>query len=833
MPSFDFKKLLPHLYIVAGFAIFALIYCFPALQGKILAQGDSINWRAMYQETKAYYDSTGINPLWTNAMFGGMPSYTIGIPENSNYLGQVQTLVTSLLTKPAYFLFLAMLGFYILMQVMRIDRWLSIVGSVAYAFATYNIILIIAGHETKMLAVAYMPAVLAGLMMIYNGRWLGGAAVLGLFLTLMAGSLHYQVLYYALIMFLFYVVAKFIITIRDKENIAHFFIASAIAAVVSILCVGTIMSAFLTTQEYAKTTMRGGQSEMTIGHDKGKATGGLDKDYAFQWSNAIGETFCLIVPYLYGGSSSESAEKAPEASALIGGQAQSLPLYWGPQPFLSGPVYFGAVVCFLFVLGLLVVRSPHKWWIVAVCVLTIIMSWGKHFPGFNYFLFDNLPMYNKFRIPSMILVIPQLLFPLLGIWGLNDIISGKMTGDEIWKKVRLAGGITAGLCVLLAVGGGMFFSFSSPESEASITQMFGGAPQETVSQFISALKSDRQSLASSSAITSAVFILLAAGALWMFAKNRINRNIMIGVVGLLVAVDLLRVATNYLGEENYQDDVDFETIFQPRPVDQQILQDKDPYYRVLDLSKNTYNDATQSYFHKSIGGYSPAKMEIYQDLIDVHMGGSQSQGRFNSAVLNMLNTKYIIFNAGQQTAAQPNPEAAGNAWFVDEVKTVKTADEEILSMKGNSLGDTVVNPTAFNPKHTAILRDTYSKELAGYQFGKDSAAAIHLTKYGLNDLSFVSNNRRNGVAVFSDIWYPYGWEATVDGKPAPILRANYVLRALKVPAGQHTIEFHFKPKSYYTGDTIAKISSFLLMGLIAAALVQLFKKRKDEQAVNV
>ncbi len=822
MQTFDFRRLLPHLYIVLGFALFALLFSYPALQGKVLSQGDVINWKAMYHETETYHDSTGINALWTNSMFGGMPNYTIGIPESNNYLGYIQTGIQSILVKPAYFIFLALLGFYILMQVMRIDRWVSIVGSLAYAFATYNIILIIAGHDTKMIAIAYLPAVLAGLIMIYNGRWLGGSAVLGVSLVLMASSLHYQVLYYALFVFLFYVVGRFFITIRNKGNLAHFFIASAIALVVSALAVGTIMGSLLTTREYAKTTMRGGESEMTIGHDAGKKTGGLDKDYAFAWSNGIGETFCLIVPYLYGGSSSEPIEKAPESEALVGGQAASLPLYWGPQPFLSGPVYFGAVVCFLFVLGLMVVRSPYKWWIAALCALTIMMSWGKHFPAFNYFLFDHLPMYNKFRIPSMILIVPQLLFPLLGVWGLMEIVRGNIQGEELWKKIKLAAIPTAGLCILLAFGASAFFEFSNPATDSRLPE-----------QLIGAIKSDRASLAQKSAFTSAVYILLAAGLLWAFAKSKVNKTILIGGIGLLIAIDLLSVASNYLGEDNYQDATDYEALFQQRPVDQQILRDPDPYYRVLDVTRDVYNDATQVYWHKSVGGYSPAKMEIYQDLIDIHLGGVQSGGKFNASVLNMLNTKYIIAGQAGQEGVIPNPDAAGNAWFVNEVKEVKTADEEIMSLKGNALGDTVQNQNAFDPKKTAVIRTEFAKQLQGYGFEKNSAASIALTKYGLNDLSYTSSNSKNGLAVFSDIWYPYGWEASVDGKPVKILRADYVLRAIKVPAGNHTIEFHFRPKSFNTGNTIAMISSLLLIGLIAAALVQLFRAKRNHETDSV
>ncbi|MBS1739100.1 MAG: YfhO family protein [Bacteroidetes bacterium] len=816
MQSFDFKKLLPHVYIIIGFAALALLYCYPALQGKVLNQHDNISWKAMYHETEAYHDSTGINPLWTNSMFGGMPNYTIGIPENKNYVGHLQTVLIGFLAKPAHFLFLAMLCFYVLMLVMKIDRWLALIGSIAYAFATYNVVIISAGHDTKMLAIGYMPAVFAGFIMVFRGKWLTGAALLGISMALLVGTNHYQVLYYAFIMLGFYWIGKLISTIQNKGNFKQFILATLLSGIIAGIGLGTSMASILTTKEYAKTTMRGGESELTINHDANKKAGGLDKDYAFQWSNGIGETFCLLIPNLYGGSSSMPIDKAPETEALVGTQASAIPMYWGPQPFVSGPVYFGAIVCFLFVLGMLVIRSSHKWWILSVCVLTILMSWGKNLAGLNYWLFDHLPMYNKFRTPTMILVVPQLLFPLVGIWGLSEILRKKFSDEEVLKKMKIAVGLTAGICVLLGVGGSMFFDFSNPTNDAQLPQ-----------QIMGALKSDRASLATKSGLTSAVFIILAAGLIWAFIKSKANKTILIAGIGILVAVDLISVDKNFLGEGNYEDATDYEALFQPRPVDKQIMQDKDPYYRVLDLSKNTYNDAVQAYFHKCIGGYSPAKMEIYQDLIDMQMGGSHTQGKFNSQVLNMLNTKYIIFNAGQQGPVyQPNSAALGNAWFVSSVKWAKTADEEMNLLHATSLGDTAIVTNEFDPKSTAILRDHYHDQLNNYTFSKDSTSSIKLLRYGLNDLIFESNNTQNGLAVFSDIWYPYGWEATIDGKPAEILRVNYVLRALKVPANSKRIEFHFRPSSFTTGNNIAMVSSLTLIALLFIGIYAGIKQKE-------
>lgn len=818
MSSFDSKKFMPHLIIIAGFAVVALLFCYPQLQGKVLFQHDTTSWQAMSKESRDWYEKTGENVLWSNSMFGGNPTYTYYLPESNNYIYKIQSLVEGIFGLPTTFFFLAMLFFYLLLRVFNVNRWLAAAGAVAYAFATYNPVIISAGHNTKMFAIAYMPGVLAGLILLYRSKWLAGVPLLLLSLALMVISAHYQIIYYAMIVVIIAVIGLFVNAIKEGK-LKEFFISSAVALVVAAVALGPSMATFLPTQEYAKESIRGGGSELTINHDKDKKDGGLDKDYAFSWSNSIGETFCILVPFLYGGSSNEPAESAPEVSEMVGAQADmGLPMYWGPQIFLSGPVYFGAVICFLFVLGLLVVKSNHKWWMLALCILGIMMSWGKYFPAFNYFLFDNLPGYNKFRTPSMTLVIPQLIFPLLGIWGLQKILFEENNKEEILKKLKIAAGITGGLSLLLALGGSMFFDYTSANDA------------RYPAQFISALKNDRADMAMASGLKSAFYIVVAAGLIWAFIKDKIKLNWVLIGMGLVIVIDLLPVAARYLNEDKYRDDTDYEAHFAPSPVDQQIMQDKDPYYRVFDLSTDTYNDAMPSYFHKSVGGYNPAKMEIYQDLIDVQL--SKYTNKFNTQVLNMLNTKYIIVPDGQQggKALMPNPDALGNAWFVNDVKWAKTADEEMLALNAPFLGDTAQMANAFNPAQTAVMRNSFENELKGYNFGKDSAATVKLTKYGLNDLAFESKNSQNGLAVFSDIYYPHGWKAYVDGKETPIMKANYVLRAIKIPAGQHKIEFKFDPPSFHTGNTIALITSLLIFITCIACAVVYFRQEGKEKA---
>ncbi len=812
--QFDIKKFTPHLIAIGAMLLLALIYCYPQLQGKVLSSGDTTSWIAMSQEGREFYEKTGENVLWSNSMFGGMPTYTYYVPEGNNYIYKVQNLISDVVGRPAAFLFVAMLCFYVLMNAFKVNRWLGLAGAIAYAFSTYNASLLVGGHETKMWAISYMPAVLAGLIYTYRSDWWKGVALLGFSLALLVGTGHYQVVYYVMIMTFIIVIGYLILAIKEK-TIKDFFISSAIAVIVAIVAVGPSMGSIMSTMEYNKMTMRGGQSELTFTqHDQDKKTGGLDKEYAFRWSNGIGETLNFMIPYLYGGSSSEPAEVAEKTSEIIGDQAGQL-MYWGPQPFLLGPAYFGAIICFLFLLGSMVVKSPHKWWVIAVSIISIVLSWGKHFPALNYFLFDTLPMLNKFRVPSMWMILAQMMFPFLGIWAIHDIINGNIDKKELLKKLKIAAGITAGICVMVAVGGSMFFDYSGMV-DAQI-------PENMRAQLLPALKEDRAAIATKSAFTSAVYILLSAGLLWAFITDKV-KNVNVIVIGILalISVDMISVYSHYVNNDSYVDESDMKAGFEPRTVDLQIKQDKDPYYRVLDISRNTYNDAIQAYHHKAIGGYSPTKMEIYQDLIDVHMSGS-----FTSSVLNMLNTKYIIFNP-QSPQVSINPEACGNAWFVSEVKWVNTADDEIKALDAAKIGDTVVVPNAFNPLKTAIVRNTFRKDLEGYTFGKDSLAKIQLTKYGLNELEFQSSNNQNGLGVFSDIYYPYGWKAYIDGKETPIVRVNYVLRAIKVPSGTHKIEFKFHPDTYYKGESIALIASILLFAISGFSIFKLISGSKKE-----
>lgn len=833
------KSALTNLIAIALFLIISLIYSLPALQGKELSVHDTVSWMSMSEEARAWYEKTGENPMWSNSMFGGMPTYTTYM-RGTNYVYSIQEFIVDILPKPAFFFFLSMLCFYVLMISWRVNKWVGVIGAVAYAFAAYNLQIITVGHNTKMFSIAYMPLVLAGMHWVYKGKYLSGAGAALLGLALLISNSMVQVDYYLIVFIMPVFVIGYLIEAIKANAIKQFAIASVIMLLVGLLSVAPSLDQVMVSKEYAKATMRGGQSELTLGKKEIKKNGGLDKEYAFRWSQGLGETFTLLSPNLYGGGGRVdvgTGSKTYEVMSQLAGEenaenfSKNVPMYWGAQPFLAGPNYFGAIIILLFVLGLFIVKHPFKWVITVVALLGIMLSWGRHFSAFNYFLFDHLPYYNNFRTPSMAMVIPGLMICLLALWALHEFISEKFDGKQLIDYLKKSVIITGGLCLILALGGRMFLSFKGENDEAlkgQISRMFGNNEQ-AATQVFNAIVEDRPAVAMHDGLRSLVFILLAAAVLWMFATKKIKLNIALAGVGILVAIDLLGLGNRYLNEESYMEKDAFEAQFAPSPVDQQILQDKDPYYRVFDISGDTYNDAMGAFHHKMIGGYHPAKMESYQDLID-HQIQPASQ-KMNAQVLNMLNTKYIIFNGqNNQPAVQPNPGACGNAWFVNTVKVVDNADAEMLALNAENIGDTAQVANAFRAKEMAVVQKKFWKG-SNTNFEKDSSTSIQLTKYGLNDLSFTSSNNKAGFAVFADIYYPMGWKAYIDGKEVEIIKTNYLLRGLMIPAGKHNIEFKFRPETYLKWNKLSMLSSVLILLIIAAGVgLGLKQEFKKEQA---
>lgn len=811
------KAVLKHVYAILIFLGLSFLFCSPVLEGLELRQSDTVQWQAMSQEARVYLEKTGINPLWTNAMFGGMPTYQIFMQQDNNtyYLHKLLTLG---LPKPVNFLFLAMLGFYILLSVMRFRQWINITGAIAFGFASYNMMIIAAGHDTKMFTISYMAPLLAGILLAYRGKYWIGGIITCITLCLMITAGHYQMLYYMLMVCFLIGAAHLVHAVREKQ-VPQFAKATGVLLGFGLLSVLPSTVSLWTTSEFSKYTMRGGHSELTpaAGQESDKSKGGLDKSYAFSWSQGRLETLTILAPNLYGGSTQgglSTSSKTYETLTQLGMPAvqaeefveRSAPLYWGPQPMTDGGVYWGAIILFFFVLALFIVKSFHKWWILAGCILGLFLAWGDNFAFFNYFLFDHLPLYNKFRAPAQALVLAQLLVPFLACWAINDALSGKIEKKELMLAMRRSLYITGGLCLLLVVASFGMLDFTTAEDRAkAMYQQFTGGNQQVFDQLMSALMDDRASLLRMDAFRSLVFILIGFGLLWAVLNEKLKASLFLPLLALVVAIDQLLIDKRYLNKDNFVTASDYTAIFSPSSLDLEIKKDPDPYYRVF----NTVNfqDAIGSYHHKSIGGYSPVKLALYQDLIDHQLG------KGNPRVLNMLNTKYVIFQDQQgQMRFDRNPGALGNAWFVDSIIWAKNADEEMKTL--DSL------PT----DHAAVIDERFKAGLGSFTAGRDSASVIKLTQYGLNQLDYKSSNKQAGFAVFSDIYYPAGWNAYIDGKKEEIVRVNYLLRGIKIPAGEHQIMMKFEPRSYYMGNTITRWSSILMLLLLAGAIA--FEIRK-------
>ncbi|MDE3237219.1 MAG: YfhO family protein [Bacteroidota bacterium] len=825
MKNFQWKTLLPHVIAIIVFLLVAAIYCKPALEGKVLQQHDVTQWKGMAQNSFQYKEKHGHFPLWTNGMFSGMPAYQItGVGDNPVSVGIIGNILSLNLPKPISFFFLACICFYFLTQVLRINPYVGIAGALAYAYATYNPIIIAAGHDTKMQAIAYMPAVIGSLLLIYHKKYLTGAALTALFITLLVGSNHLQITYYTCIIIGVMSISYAIYWIREKD-FKHLFTAAGIALGAAVL--GVLVNAVMlfTTYDYAKKSIRGG-SVLADGKSNVTKTG-LTTDYALSYSMYKTEPLVMMFPRIYGGSSgnlevSEDKSKAIEAlqqmPQQLGQQIQGfLQFYWGGIDGVgtAGPPYVGAIICFLALIGFVFVDKEYKWWILATGILTIMMSWGKYFSGFNVALLKYLPMYDKFRAPSMILVIPTFLLCMMAVLSLQKIISAE-NKEALWnqyKKGLIIVGSFFALALLVYVSSD-FTSDADNMLNKQISSISDPQQREAISQpvhaFLNGLKEDRQSLFLGDIFRTLIFCLIIGAAIWFYIKKKINATIVMAVAGVAALIDIFGIDSKYLNSDHYQDEGDYEANFKPSPVDEAILKDTS-YYRVFNLTQNTFNDAMTSYFHKSVGGYHPAKLSIYQDLIEKQLS------KFPNCmpVLNMLNAKYIILPNRQngQPMAEPNPDALGPCWFVKGIRYE------------NSAADVMNALSYFNPKDTAIVEVYYKQQI---QVGNaDSTASIQLVKNDNDDMEYRSSSNSNQLAVFSEVYYDGGWKATIDGKEANIIPVNYVLRGLSVPAGKHMIAFEFKPASYYTGNKASVASSVIIWLLLMGAAATAVRKKKE------
>lgn len=835
------KKLLPDLIAILAFVLLSFAYFFPAdIENRILFQHDTAAGAGAGQEVKEYYEQTGERSRWTNSLFGGMPMYQIAPSyDSTKSLQWVQKAYQLFLPDYVCLTFMLMLGFYILLRVFGIPVWLAGLGGIMWAFSSYFFILISAGHIWKFITLAYVPPTIAGIVLAYRGKLLWGGILTALFVALQITSNHVQMSYYFFFVILFFVGAYFEKAWRTK-TLPQFFKASAVLIVAALVGIGANVSNLYHTYAYSKETMRG-KSELVQTGDAAKQTSsGLDRDYITQWSYGIDETLTLLVPNFKGGASaalSQSETAMSKANPMYSSLYGSLTQYFGTQPMTSGPVYVGAFVLFLFVLGCFIVKGPLKWALIGATFFSIVLSWGKNFMPLTDFFIDYVPLYNKFRAVSSILVIAEFTIPLLAIFALKRLLEEPEILKQEKKPLGISLLLTAGVALLLAVAPGSIGSGYVPAQEAQMLQNAVNQqmiPANELSGILANLGEMRAELVSSDALRSFIIIGIGCSLLWLYASGKLRSSLTIAGITILCLADMWGVNKRYLNDAQFVPHSIRTETFTKTNTDELILQDTSLDYRVLNFATSTFDDNNTSYWHKSVGGYHPAKLRRYQEMIEHHIspemqaaykaiataGGEMDSVDANKfRILNMLNTKYFIFPAGQQRQTVPilNPHAYGNAWFVNKVQYVNNANEEIDAL------DSII------PTETAVVDARFKDVLKGAtESYKDSLSSIRLTSYAPNRLTYETNNAQDGIAVFSEIYYPDGWHVTIDGQPAELARADYILRTMYVPAGQHTIEMRFDPTSLHVTEGIAYGAlALLVIGIIVAVLIA---KRKYVKA---
>ncbi|MFK2269927.1 YfhO family protein [Bacteroides fragilis] len=832
------KKFLPDLIAILAFIVISFIYFFPAItEDRILFQHDTVAGAGAGQEAKEYYERTGERTRWTNALFGGMPTYQMSPSYDSTEpLTFVQKVYHLFLPNYVWLTFIMMLGFYILLRAFGIPAWLAGLGGIIWGFSSYFFILIAAGHIWKFITLAYIPPTIAGIVLAYRKKYLLGGIITALFMAMQILSNHVQMTYYFLFVILFMVGAFFEDAWRKKE-LPQFFKATGVLIVAGLIGVSINLSNLYHTYEYSKETMRGKSELKYEGAAAKQTSSGLNRDYITQWSYGIGETFSLLVPNVKGGASvplSRSEKAMEKANPMYSSLYSQLTQYFGDQPMTSGPVYVGAFVLMLFILGCFIVKGPMKWALLGATIFSILLSWGKNFMGLTDFFIDYIPMYNKFRAVSSILVIAEFTIPLLAIFTLKEILTKPELLKEKLKYIYISFGLTGGLALLFAIAPRLFFPTYIPGNEMAALQ--NALPADQLSPIIANLEEMRVHLFTSDAWRS--FFIVTIGTLLLLAYNakKLKATWTVAAIALLCLGDMWSVNKRYLYDEQFIPKSEQTATFRKTQTDELILQDPSLDYRVLNFAGNTFEENNTSYWHKSVGGYHAAKLRRYQEMIDHHIakemqaayqevatagGQMDSVNAAKFPVLNMLNTKYFIFPAGQQGQTVPieNPYTFGNAWFIDKIQYVNNANEEI-----DAIGQVDL-------QQTAIVDSKFKEALKGVNEGyKDSLSTIRLTSYEPNQLVYETSSPQDGIVVFSEIYYP-GWTATIDGKPADIARADYILRAMNVPAGKHTIEMRFDPQSLHITEGIAYgAMALLLVGVII--LIWIYRKNIVKTANN-
>lgn len=820
-----------HLAIIGFFVIICFVYFSPVLQGKAPATSDVLAAKAMQTEIMDFKAKDGKAPLWTNQMFGGMPAYQIWAQYAYNGATYGIKLIVNTFPSPVGVVLLLLTGTYLLFNVLRVNPWLAAAGAFAFTFTMYNFVLISAGHNNKVLAIGFFAPIIAGLILTLRGRyWLGGSLT-ALFLALMIRANHVQMTYYLLLSILIFMGIELYQAYKGK-TLPTFGKAVGVLSAAVLLAVMVNASVLWTTAEYAKETNRG-KSNLTAASTGGDNGNAKAKEYAYGWSQGIGESFTFLIPDLYGGATSIDELVKPESnmykavSELTGGdpnqtvgaiqQLAQAPLnmqqYWGEKPFTQGGYYFGAITCFLFVFGLFIVRSHLKWWIVATTVLFILLSFGKNFPLISDLFFDYFPMYSKFRAVESILAVVGLMVPLLAILAVKEAQDGQIDQKTLVKKLQYSAGITGGFALIVAIMPTLFFSFTT-SNHMEIVQALSQSLQNNTAvahKIANALIEDRISIARADAFRSFIFIAIGFGLVWALITKKMSVAMACGLLAAVVLVDMWQVDRRYLNNSNFTTKSNIANHYQPRDVDTFIIADKDPDFRVLDLTVNTFQDASPSAFHKTIGGYHAAKLKRYQELIEHQFSKSVNQD-----VLDMLNTKYIITQDQQNGSykMQRNATAAGHAWIVPHVQFAKDADEEMKAI------------SSFDPKKEAIVDVSYKHLLDEKRLGPGTGAMIQLESYHPDHLVYTYSAPTDVIAVFSEIYYDKGWNMYIDGVEKPYFRADYVLRAAQLQAGNHKVEFKFEPKSYYLGEKISLAGSLILVASLGFAFYSENKKKK-------
>jgi len=817
-----FKQNSTHLLIVVSFIILVFFYFTPVWQGKSLIQSDVIQAQASQKELFDYKAQDGKTPLWTNSMFGGMPTYQIWAEQGMNVGTYVLKVLKTVFPPPMDVVLLYLLGGYFLFSVLRIRPWLAAVGAIAVAFTSYNFIYIEAGHMNKAYAIAFMAPVVASVILCFRGNKLWGTLCLAIFMALELRVNHYQMTYYLFLGLLVYVIIELYYAIKQKQ-LKPFLQAAGLQLGAVILAIGVNASAILTTYEYSKLTIRGKANIVKV--DASESGKGLDKTYAYEWSQGMGETITFLIPNAYGGASSGEFDKNSEVVKFFVGKGVpegqaiqmsngSIPSYWGEKRFTSGPWYFGAGVFFLFVLGLFIVNGRIKWWILSTSILVVLLSFGRHFPLVSDLFFDYFPMYNKFRAVESILVILALLVPIMAVLAVNEIFNRKDQILHLDKKVLYTFIGLGGLCLLIGLLPELFLSLKTSGHAnfvEGISQQIGDRAMGN--ELVAALIKDRAALASHDAFRSFAILLITFLTIWFYIQKKASSTVVVGILAVVFLADLWSVDKRYLNDNVFVDaKTTSKQVFVEREVDQLIRLDKDLSYRVLDLSTNPFSDARASYFHKSLGGYHAAKLMRFQEILE-----NQFNGALNEDVLDMFNVRYLITAdaQGTQQRVSRRSSAAGNAWFVNRVTFVKDNAQEMQAI------------SSFDPLKEAFVHEEFKDKINASRLGQANNGTINLVAYHPDHMQYEYSTPNDAFAVFSEVYYDKGWKAYVDGEEHPIVRADYILRGLQLPGGNHKVEFKFEPQSHVIGDILSGISSIILVaGLGILIFLQVRNKKK-------